>query len=135
MAELVDEDEQPETDDRDEDRHTRRRASGRRARRASRVGRDEIVEIARRRAVDLARASSATVSAISGNADPPVEERRHRDLVRGVVRARVGPPALARGPRQGKQRERLGIGRLERELEPGGEIERLGRHRGALAGS
>ena len=51
-------------------------------------------------------------------ADPPVEERRDGDLVRGVERARVRAAALARLAREREQRERLEVGRVELERQP-----------------
>ena len=92
------------------------------ARRASRVGRDELVEIA-------AGAPSTRSSTRDGvgdleEADAAVEERGHGDLVGRVVGARERASALTCLPRQPQQREGLEVGGLEAQLEPGGEIER-----------
>ena len=63
-----------------------------------------------------------------------VEERGHRDLVRRVVGARERAAALPRLARERQQREALGVGRLEAEVEPRGEIERLGAATAARSG-
>ena len=121
VAELVDEDEHAEPDD--GERRSSCAAAALCAASAPRlgVGRDEVVEVAA--GAPSTRASvSATVAAMSRNPIRPVEERRHRDLVRGVVGARGGPAALARLACERQQRERLEVGRLERERQPG-EVE------------
>ena len=95
-----------------------RRASACSARRrASRVGLDELLEIACRRSRRRRRASLDDV----GDAEerqPPVEEGGDRDLVGRVERARGGAAALAGLARQREQRERLQVGRLEVERRP-----------------
>ena len=56
-------------------------------------------------------------------ADPPVEERRDRDLVGRVERARVGAASLSCLTGERKEREALGIRSLELELEARREVE------------
>src|ERR687884_643695 len=50
---------------------------------------------------------------------PPVEEGGHGDLVRRVVRARIGAAAPAGLAREREERERLQIGRRELERQAG----------------
>ena len=101
------------------------RAAARRARRASASA---ATRSSRSRAGAPSTCSSGVRDGVGdlGEADPAVEERRHRNLVGRVVRAREGAAALPRLARQRQQRERLVVRRLEPEVEPGGEIERLG---------
>ena len=56
-------------------------------------------------------------------ANASVQERRDRDLVRRVERAREGAAALSRLAREAEQRKALEIRRLELEREAGREVE------------
>ena len=129
MAELVQEHEQQQADGDDEPGHATASLSSASARARS-VGLDELVEIARGRAVGALE----RVGDDLGDAEerqPAREERRDGDLVRGVVRARIRAALLPRLAREREHRERLEVGRLELERERG-EVERRQRRRGAL---
>ena len=130
MARLVDQDQEREAEDGDDDRH--RTASPRSAsRRAARVGLDQVGEITRGRAVDVGERLLDRLGDPEER-QPPLEERGDGDLVRGVERARVGAAPLAGAAREGEQRKRLEVGRLELEHEAGGQVEPRHRRRRAL---
>ena len=77
------------------------------------------------------RACSRRRRRMSRKPTRPLQECGHGDLVRRVEGAREGPAALAGLAREGEQRERVGVGCLECEREPG-ELERRDGRRRAL---
>ena len=92
----------------------------------------------RARARSCAGAPSTSSSASSyeardlGEADSAVEERRDRDLVRRVERARVRPAALARRAREASSGKRSRSGGSNSSVKPGREVEPRHRRRPAL---
>ena len=75
--------------------------------------------------------TSSTSAAMSRKPMRPSRNALHRLLVRGVVRAGVGPAALAGLAGEGKHAERLLVG-LEELERPGGQVERRHRRRRSL---
>ena len=104
VARLVDEDQQREAEDRDDDVHGDQRVRALREAPRLGVGLDELVEVARRRAVDRGERLLDDVRDAEER-QPPGEERGDGDLVGGVVGARVGAAALAGLAREREQRE------------------------------
>ena len=102
-------------------------ATGTRSPRAP-VGVDQLVEVARRRAVDAGEHVLDERCDLE-EADPLLEERLHGHLVRGVVRAGVGAAALAGLAAEGEHPERLRVGLVELERT---QLERRHRRGGAL---
>ena len=91
-----------EAEDRDRDAQTGASPVVGARRRRLRVGLDELVEVARRRAVDALERVLDDPRDLE-EADAPVEERGDRDLVRGVERAGVRAAALARLAREPRE--------------------------------
>src|SRR5581483_2031493 len=78
------------------------------------VGFAQLVEVARRRAVDaLEHVGDERVDV--EEPDPALQERRDRHLVGGVERARIGAAALTRLTRERQHPERLDVGLEELE--------------------
>ena len=129
MPQLVNEDQQAEAEDRDEDRHAGCSAPRGELPRLV-VGGDQVVEVARGRAVDAGERLLHHRRDVE-EPDLPFEEGGDGHLVRGVEGTRRRAASLSRRAGERQHRERVGVGRLEREVEPR-EVELRDVRRGAI---